>query len=129
MNLWTFGYAKLGDSGGLARRLAPYGVERVVDIRYRRASWTPAWGRMTEATVRAAGFDYAWLQGLGNVNYKGGPIQLANPEDVQLLVHLADQQRTAIMCACLDVEKCHRLTVADLLARAVPGLVIEHIGA
>ena len=50
----------------------------LVDIRYAPSSRLPEW--RPEYIVHLVGSRYVHVRALGNVNYLGGPIQLANPD-------------------------------------------------
>ena len=71
---------------------------------------------------------YGLLPDLGNVNYRtGGPIKLKHEE--RGLAHLAGYLRdlpVIVMCACRDLERCHRRVVAER-ARERFGVEVVHL--
>jgi len=70
---------------------------------------------------------YVHLPAFGNVNYKEGPVELADPE--KGLRAVREMERTPVlMCGCRHPEQCHRSTVAQLLADRFGGS-IEHLRA
>jgi len=70
---------------------------------------------------------YVHLPAFGNVNYKDGPIELANPEKGVRAVRKLDRA-PVLLCGCRDPEPCHRSTVAELVADRVGGSV-NHLRA
>jgi hypothetical protein len=99
---------------------------QILDIRYQPRSRNPVWnGR---ALAEALGERYTPAPALGNRNYKGGPIALADPEaGLAQLLGLLQERPVVLLCVCADVSHCHRLTVCELARAAAPALVIEHL--
>lgn len=59
---------------------------------------------------------YVWIKDLGNINYKGGPILLRNPEKgFETLLSLP--RPVVLMCVCWNSHTCHRNVVAEELRR------------
>ncbi len=58
----------------------------------------------------------------GNVNYKGGPIRLANPAVgiAGLVRYLREDHDLILLCKCEDYETCHRKLIVDLLVAQLP---------
>ena len=59
---------------------------------------------------------------LGNLNYQGGPIQIADP-DVGirgLLMYLREGYRLLLVCGCRWAERCHVGEIVKLLRQAAP---------
>ena len=75
----------------------------------------------------AMGDSYIWLREWGNLNYRsGGPVQLGDFEGG--LAKLGGRAENVILlCACRDVNVCHRKVVAEKLA-AEWGCEIVHLG-
>lgn len=97
----------------------------IVDVRISPRSRNPVWnkGRLSEAL----GATYVHLPELGNVNYKGGPIQLKAPQvGTQKAQMLLQKGAILLMCVCKDWETCHRNTAAALLSEA-SGQEIHHL--
>ena len=97
----------------------------VVDVRLVPMSRRPEWSEV--CLKQALGAAYAWIGEWGNVNYRtGGPVLLADFEG-----GLAKLGRPAenviLLCACRNVNVCHRKVVAEKLA-AEWGREIVHLG-
>jgi uncharacterized protein (DUF488 family) len=117
--IYTFGY-----NGRDPQALRDLLVEMdavLVDIRFNPVSRQPGWNRYdTKETIGLAtllGNSYCYMSALGNVNYKGGDIELKAPAiGVAMLQILAEEHTVVLMCACREFEKCHRKTVSELLS-------------
>lgn len=93
----------------------------LVDIRLHASSPNPVWTK--PSLVKTFGAAYLHLPELGNINYKtGGPIHIASMQDG--LMKMFDAIRAGgfgaavMLCACKEVDRCHRQVVADGLRRA-----------
>jgi len=87
----------------------------VFDVRFSPYSPFPGWKK--QSFQAALGDRYVWAKGFGNVNYKGGGVRLYDEASGLKLVaavqkHAHTIQAIALMCACADVEHCHRKVVA-----------------
>lgn len=58
---------------------------------------------------------YVHLPAFGNVNYKEGPIELANPDRGLEAIQSLDRD-PVLMCGCRHPGPCHRSTVAQFIA-------------
>lgn len=71
---------------------------------------------------------YAHVRWLGNRNFRGGPIVIHDPtRGVRAALDVAattGAAAMALMCACERFDLCHRKTVADLIAREIPGAAV-----
>ncbi len=69
-----------------------------------------------------------WVQELGNQAFKeGGGIRLLDPErGVARVKELLASRPVILLCACRQVENCHRRVAAELVASAT-GLPLEHL--
>lgn len=120
--LYTFGY-----SGRLPHELlalAEYLDAVVVDIRFSPRSRIPDWtaGRLT----KLLGERYRHLPALGNRNYKGGPIEFVDlAEGVVMVGELLRKRPVILLCACAEVQRCHRLPAAEAIV-ARYGVTITH---
>lgn len=136
--LYTFGYKQLAGAPDIKARLAMTDVTTVVDVRYDRGHGDNYFSEeLVEDTVRRAGFQYYWNQGLGNPDYKvpGSRYPNSKPatryadraESVPLAAKLIQGEVLALMCVCPQALHCHRrLIVADLLEQ-VPSLRVYHL--
>jgi len=126
MVIYTMGYAgrRLGDVVDLAKHLNAL----IVDVRLVPSSRAPGFaGAELEKALRGC---YLWLPGFGNVNYRGGPVLLADFYDAEaaLRERLGPESANVILlCACRDVAKCHRKLVAEKLAKRW-GCEVVHLG-
>jgi uncharacterized protein (DUF488 family) len=121
---FTFGYQ--GKSvEALKRQLQTHGA-LLIDIRCSPFSKSRSWGHNE---LRAAlGDDYLWLPDLGNLNYKGGPIRIANMEKgCKTVLDLLQRRSVVLMCVCPKIENCHRNRVAGELEAIEQGLIIEEL--
>lgn len=128
--------------------LKAHGIETLVDIRaFPMSRRLPQFNRESlEITLPAAGIEYVWMKGLGGYRKKGQQespnIALRNesfrnyadymltPEFEQAmaeLIHLAEDSRTAYMCAERVYFRCHRMLVSDWLV--AHGHQVLHIDA
>lgn len=97
----------------------------LVDIRHAPYTSKPGF---TKSELDARFRDrYRHLEAFGNVNYKDGPIKLANPE--RGLKVIRELHRVPIlMCGCRSATECHRSTVAARIADQWP-VSIHHLQA
>lgn len=108
--IYTLGYAFWGVDEVEARVTAL--DARLLDVRHAPHTTKPGFSR-PELRERF-GERYVHLPGFGNVNYEGGPIELADPETGLATVQEMDGP-LVLMCGCQSPEECHRSTVATLL--------------
>lgn len=59
---------------------------------------------------------------MGNLNYKGGPMALANPSVgiKGLVMYLREGYDLIVLCGCSDFQSCHRHLIVELLRGAMP---------
>jgi hypothetical protein len=88
----------------------------LIDIRFRPKSWRAEW---REATLREKyGKRYRPAGSyLGNVNFQGGPITLADPDEGLrgLCMYLVEGYDLILLCQCPDYHTCHRKVIVELL--------------
>jgi uncharacterized protein (DUF488 family) len=97
----------------------------LVDIRFSPRSKNINWsGQSLKARF---GNNYIHLQALGNRNYRGGgPIQLVDPEKgVRVLSQFLQTLPCVLLCACANLNTCHRLEAANLLAERLGEEVVH----
>jgi uncharacterized protein (DUF488 family) len=89
----------------------------VVDVRYSPKSFNPFWSKKN--LKKYFGEHYIHIKNLGNVNYRNGkPIKIYNLDKgcKQLLNSLGkDYDDCLLLCACEDVEECHRKVIVKKL--------------
>ena len=109
--VYTFGYSgrKLSDLVTLAEELDA----TVFDIRYSPRSRAPQWNK--SSLMAALGDRYRHCRDFGNINYRGGPIELVNYEAGKQAIEQSDRA-VILMCMCKDLRSCHRNHVAERLA-------------
>lgn len=113
--VYTFGYS--GHEPNQLARFVEAQDALLLDIRLRPLSRSPQWSKKN--LIALFGERYRHAGGLGNVNYKGGPIQLADPQEwfEKIGALLRDEGRSVVlMCVCRDFTTCHRRVVAAELA-------------
>lgn len=128
--------------------LRAHGIQTLVDIRAFPASRRlPHFNREAlEQSMPAVGFHYVWMKGLGgyrkksredspntglrNASFRNYADYMLTPEfgeSIETLLQLAENLRTAYMCAERVWFHCHRMLVSDwLLAH---GHTVLHIDA
>ena len=120
MRLHHFGYA--GQDARALRAWLEAHDALLVDVRMKPIARHPSW--RGPALQRALGDRYRHVAALGNVNFRGGPVELVNAEagvrEVGEL--LAAGRPVVVMCVCRDYQVCHRRQVVELLAAAGWGL-------
>lgn len=99
----------------------------LVDIRYSPYSRVTQWHKRSLEKLMGTG-SYVHLQELGNVNYReGGIIKLHDVKRGSAkLAQLVNQKNVVLLCACEEVESCHRLVVANYMKRLL-GCEVIHL--
>jgi uncharacterized protein (DUF488 family) len=100
----------------------------LVDVRLVPFSrWARNFNR--ESLIKVFGSGYVHAEGLGNVNYKGGPVRLFRPRPTldELCKRLDAGDNLVLMCVCKYPERCHRSEVACLFAER--GYAVECVPA
>ncbi len=115
----------------LAALLRKHGVALVVDIRSFPSSkkW-PCWNRAgMEKTFPRSGLAYAWMgDSLGGYRKQGYEAYMKTAQfkaGVDKLLALAEERKTAVLCAEADFRRCHRRFLSDALERN--GANVKHI--
>lgn len=107
-----------------------YGVLALVDVRrFPRSRLNPQFNKNNlEINVPESGVQYCWIEELGGFR-DGGYETYMDSEDfksgLDKLMNIAEENRTAIMCAELLWFRCHRASIASLLTNA--GWDVIHI--
>ena len=118
--LVPFGYAT-PDAQARLEALMQNKKTMLVNIRFNPVSrWNPVWRKKTlQLTWQER---YYALPCLGNINYKGGPILIANPDlGIPVLVRILQRGCNLILlCACAKYETCHRKVVCELVRQVLP---------
>ena len=142
--IWTIGHSTrpIDEFLGL---LTEYHIETIADVRsFPGSRKFPQYGKEALAlTLPEHGIDYQWLQILGgrrrvdpdspntawrNASFRGYADYMATPAFAQgmaELLELANQRRTALMCAEAVWWRCHRSMISDALC--VRGIEVIHI--
>ena len=99
----------------------------LADIRTTPFSRTYQWTK--GALQNLVGQRYRHVKSLGNVNYRsGGPVEIADYQrgkrEVERL--LSTYSGVILLCGCLDLASCHRLTVANALTSDL-GVAVTHL--
>ena len=84
----------------------------VFDVRLSPRSRRPEWSR--KRLTEALGDRYQHVPEFGNINYKGGPIEIKD-FTAGLAQVRASGKPVILMCVCGDPAKCHRTMVGRLL--------------
>lgn len=86
----------------------------LIDIRLSPRSRVPYWNQAALVALVGPG-NYIHLRALGNVNYKGGPIQIADFESGADVIK-KQVSPVVLMCACEKPDRCHRVIIGRQLA-------------
>ena len=110
--LYSAGYQRLDQSAFVAF------VQRenlvVADLRLKPVSRNFEWNKNAMATL--LGDHYVWIEELGNLNYRGGPIVLKDEAmGLAKLWALLRRQSVVVLCVCADPAICHRTVVTKKL--------------
>jgi uncharacterized protein (DUF488 family) len=98
----------------------------LVDTRFTPTSRNPVWRQ--GPLRRLLGDRYVHIKALGNERYRQGPpIKLHQPEEgMAQLRPLVEAQPVILLCACRDVNLCHRKLIAEMAADAW-GVEVVHL--
>jgi hypothetical protein len=120
--IYTAGYAGWAPEA-LAATVRELGA-LLVDTRY--VPWSKSSAFTKDALAKVLGASYLWLKALGNINYKGGPIELAAPDEaLPVLAPILAERPIALLCVCRDVQQCHRKVAAAFLQERLGGEVVH----
>jgi uncharacterized protein (DUF488 family) len=115
INIYTAGY-NAWSFYEFKTKIEELGNPLIVDVRYSPYSFNPFW---TKKNLTKHFNNYIHIKNLGNVNYKNGkPIKIYNLDKgcKQLLNSLGkDYDSCLLLCACEDVEECHRKVIVKKL--------------
>ena len=109
--VYTLGYSKR----------TPAEVEKMLDrlgavlfdIRFSPRSRNPAWSKKNLTALLDERYQH--VKPFGNKNFKGGPIELLNFNEGLDIIN-SSERPVILMCVCEDYNRCHRKTVAEMLA-------------
>jgi hypothetical protein len=133
--LYTIGYQGLRGVYSLLHLTVPLDAT-IIDIRYVPWSWDERWReegllkRLCDLSFGGLSCRYVHMKELGNINYKveGAAIELMHAEfGIARLHEQLKRKPCLLLCQCRDVESCHRKVVAELAARWIEGLEVEHL--
>lgn len=96
----------------------------LIDIRYRPFSRNAVWNKKNLQEL--FGDNYLHLEAWGNINYRGGPIEIADfDKGLKVVLHELENRPVVLMCVCREFERCHRSVLADKLHRQ--GVEVERL--
>ena len=97
----------------------------IIDIRYNPYSFSPFWQK--EYLSRRYQDKYIHIPELGNKNYKTSGIKIADWEKgLRYLIEIFKENKNIVlMCACEELEKCHRAWIAQKLETMFDISVVE----
>ena len=132
--LFPFGYA-VPDSAQTLETLMSDAKTLLIDTRYKPyCSWSNEWKQEFLRDKYKQRYRFAGTV-LGNMNYKGGFIQIANP-DVGihgLLMYLQEGYNLVVMCGCKRYKDdegnpiCHRAEICDRVLEQLPDVeIVQH---
>ncbi len=113
MKVLTFGYQGKRAVDLLARLQQLDAV--LCDVRLSpRSRWAPEWNE--KRLVELMGDRYVHVPALGNVNYKGGPVEIQDLNvGLSAVFDLAATRSVVLMCVCSKLSGCHRESIAQAL--------------
>lgn len=107
-NLYDLGYSEI--TPDMLKLVAKTLNAIVVDARISPRSRNPGWRQ--GALENLLHENYTHVKALGNVNYKGGPVEIVDLEaGMKVLNQILLSQPVIIICVCKDRERCHRFNV------------------
>ncbi len=125
--IYTIGYSGISQAD-LVKAIQTQNL-KLVDIRFRAGSRIREWNK--SKLIEALGERYEHLREFGNANYRSNTaeVKLLDAEaGIERATALLEAQSIVLMCACKDVETCHRKVAADLLAEATGSEVVHWRG-
>ena len=125
--LFTFGYASRSMDEIISLLEEKQAI--LADIRSSPRSRKPGFNRY--ALAGSLRDKYRHLPALGNVNYRNPDLPIfLRDEDLGLegLARLLEKSNVVIMCGCKNLEKCHRLVVAEKM-EAMYNVNVVHLTA
>lgn len=124
MKIYLAGYT--GRKPDQLKKVAEHLNLTVVDIRLSPRSRVSYWSKQSLQLL--LGNRYVWIKELGNLNYKGGPIQISdigNGTDRAVGICSLFKTDMLLLCACEHGFSCHRSVVGAEFARQ--GFQVEEI--
>lgn len=120
MKIITIGY-----SGRTATQIADIIRETggaILDIRLSAKSRRAEWSKKRLKELLGESYFHLWEW--GNLNYKGGPIEIADFPAGLMALEAIEAEAIAdnwdgpifLMCVCSDANTCHRRVVGEMLA-------------
>jgi len=99
----------------------------IIDVRYSPRSYNPFWGK--KYLEDRFGNSYIHIPELGNKNYKN-PDKEFDIVDIEkgfqeVSQYLDMEIDCVLMCACEDVEKCHRRIVSEYIGGKTSAKIIH----
>ena len=115
MILYTLGY-KDWSFYDFLEKVEELGVT-VIDVRFSPKGYNPFWSKSNlDKSLKS---NYIHIQELGNKNYNDllKPIEVVDIEvgSRQVIGYLDLDFDCLLLCACSDVDKCHRRVVSDFI--------------
>ncbi len=114
----------------LIRVLIHHDIQVLVDVRrFPTSRHNPQFKKdLLENKLPESGIEYVWIENLGGFR-KGGYVEYTETkefrDELEKLMEIAKQKRTAVMCAELLWFRCHRNFIATALTRL--GWEVIHI--
>jgi Domain of unknown function DUF488 len=113
--LFDIGYSEIKDPD-LLRQVAEKLDALVLDARFSPRSRNPKWNQGNLKNV--LGDRYLHVKGLGNKNYKGGPIDFVDLEGaIQEVESLLTRNPVIVMCMCPERDRCHRYEFVQIFEK------------
>jgi len=133
VKLFTYGYDSI-PIDKVIEYLKRHGVSHVVDIRYSPNSRNPAYRQTAlAAALKGSGLLYTHLPALGNLDYKGSGIRIADAGEGFRKLHPLVAQAWAtggavcILCVCKRPDGCHRRVVSDTFQSVYDGITVHDL--
>jgi len=126
VNIFTFGYG-----GRQVATLAAFVAEFhavVIDVRLKPWTKQPGWSLSDLKAVFAEEYHW-WGRSLGNLNFKGGTVKLADEKKgmKKLVALMRAGIAPILLCAEQSPDSCHRTMIAEKLAALTGDAQVIHL--
>lgn len=100
----------------------------LVDVRLRPYSRSQPEYNRNQLQDRLGSRRYMHVPAFGNINYKGGDIELRDPaKGLHTIKPIMRNHPIVLMCVCWNHKTCHRSTVADFIIRHTNEYQVTHL--
>lgn len=113
--LFDIGYTEINNLDVLARAIEKLDAV-LIDVRLSPRSRNPMWTK--KSLVNKLGDRYIHAPDLGNLNYKGGGIDIKDiDQGIMQILHNLSKNHVILMCVCSHRSKCHRANIVGKIEK------------